>query len=282
MWIADNKPVTMPLEMISCKWGWMMCPPGDQFVTGSLRSWGVYSETESMILRKLCAGQRVLIIGGNIGAIAAPLSQVAEYVEVYEPQPLVAKVLEANMQLAQTEMQDHEYTVINGAVGAEAGSIKVPIVRFDADCNMGRIGKENWGSGQDVPLFDINNVLYLKGFDFMLIDAEGMELEILKAVRKAEKLPDLMWVECDRPEEGKELIQLIIDYGYTPYWMINPLTPNGHNPFEGPWPGQSSFNLLCVKQPALFPLPNLPQFVATPDDVIGNCPAEKLIWKVDL
>ena len=278
MWIADNKPVSMPLEMISCKWGWMMCPPGDQFVTGSLRLWGVYSETEIEILKKLCAKRRVLVLGGNSGALAAPVGKVAEYIEVYEPQPIISKVLEANMALA----GDVNYVVYNAAVGASDGVIKVPIVRFDADCNMGRIGKENWGSGQEVPLVDINNVLHLKGFDLMVIDAEGMELEILKAVRKPEKLPALMWVECDRPEEGRELIQLIIDYGYTPYWMINPLTPNGMSPDQGPWPMQSSFNLLCVKQAALFPLPDLPQFVATPDDSIGNCTGDKLIWKVDV
>jgi len=278
MWIADNKPVSMPVEMISCKWGWMMCPPGDQFVTGSLRQWGVYSETEIELLKRLAYRKRVLVIGGNIGALAAPVGQVAEYIEVYEPQPVIAQVLEANMALA----GNVHYQVHNAAVGAEEGEIQVPIVKFDADCNMGRIGKENWGKGQDVPIVDINNVLHLRGFDLMVIDAEGMELEILKAVRKAEKLPSLMWVECDREDTGKELIQYITDCGYAAYWMINPLTPNKMNPFDGPWPGQSSFNLLCVKQPALFPLANIPQFVATVEDSIGNCSADKLIWNIEL
>lgn len=277
MWIADNKPVSMPLEMISCKWGWMMCPPGDQFVTGSLRAWGVYSETEIEILKKLAHNKRVLVIGGNIGALAAPVGQMADYIEVYEPQPVIAQVLEANMALANCPSS----RVYNAAVGATSGIIKVPVVRFDADCNMGRIGKENWGVGQDVILDDINVVL--KGdFDLVVIDAEGMELEILKAVRDRERLPDLMWVECDRPEEGKELIQLILDYGYSPFWMCNPLTPNGMSPDSGDWPMQASFNLLCVKQPALFPLANIPQFPASVEDSIGNCPADMLIWKVDL
>jgi len=279
MWIADNKPVTMPVEMISCQWGWMMCPPGDQFVTGSLRQWGVYSETESMILRKLCAGKNALVIGGNIGAIAAPLSQVANYVEVYEPQPIIATVLDANMNLAKGK----KYRVVNGAVGPEEGEIQVPIVKFDADCNMGRIGKENWGTGQAVPMYDIDDVLYYGGgraFDFMLIDAEGMELEILKAA-DPKFLPDLMWVECDRPEEGKELIQYIKDCGFTPYWMNTPLTPNKMAPDQGPWPMQASFNLLCVKQPALFPLANIPQYEASVDDAVGTCEASKLIWNIE-
>lgn len=277
MWINDNKPVTMPIEMISCQWGWMMCPPGDQFVTGSLRRWGVYSETELLLLKQLVAGKRALIVGGNIGAIAAPLTQIAEYVEVYEPQPVVAEVLEANMQLAQTEVYDRDYVVINGAVGAQDGVINVPVVRFDADCNMGRIGKENWGSGQEVPLYGINPILAQGEFDFVLLDVEGMELEILKAA-KPELLPDLMWVECDREDTGKELIEYIIKLGFSPYWMITPLTPNGMNPMDGPWNLQSSFNLLCVKQPALFPLPNVPQYLATVEDSIGNCPADMLIW----
>lgn len=276
MWIADNKPVSMPVEMISCKWGWMMCPPGDQFVTGSLRQWGVYSETESMILRKLCAGTRSLIIGGNIGAIAAPLSQVASYVEVYEPQPIIAQVLEANMALA----QGNGYLVENAAVGPEEGTINVPAVKFDADCNMGRISKENWGKGTQVPIHNINPILLQGEFDFMLVDAEGMELEILKSAQP-ELLPNLMWVECDRPEEGRELIQYIKDCGYAPYWMNTPLTPNKIAPDQGPWPMQASFNLLCVKQPALFPLANIPQYEASVDDAIGNCEASKLIWNIE-
>lgn len=280
MWIADNKPVTMPLEMISCKWGWMMCPPGDQFVTGSLRQWGVYSETEIEILKKLSQFKRVLVIGGNIGALAAPVGQEASYIEVYEPQPIIARVLEANMSMMVLDGDPH-YVVHNAAVGAADGTIKVPVVKFDADCNMGRIGKENWGTGQDVPIKDINKVLHLKGFDLMVIDAEGMELEILKAVRKPEFLPDLMWVECDRPEEGKELIQYIKDCGFTPYWMNTPLTPNKMSPDQGPWPMQASFNLLCVKQPALFPLANIPQYEASVDDAIGNCEASKLIWNIE-
>lgn len=277
MWIADNKPVTMPLEMISCQWGWMMCPPGDQFVTGSLRAWGVYSETESIILRKLCANRRALIIGGNIGAIAAPLSQVASYVEVYEPQPIIAKVLEANMALA----GGNNYLVENAAVGPEEGTINVPVVRFDADCNMGRIGKENWGKGSEVPIHNINPILLQGEFDFMLVDAEGMELEILKSA-DSKLLPDLMWVECDREEEGKELIDYIKSLDYQTWWMNTPLTPNKMSPDQGPWPMQASFNLLCSRYPGTFPkeLSGIPEFVATPDDAVGTCEASKLIWNI--
>lgn len=274
MWINNNKPVNMPIEMISCKWGWMMCPPGDQFVTGSLRRWGVYSETEMMLLKQLVAKRDVLIVGGNIGAIAAPLSQVSGYMEVYEPQPVIAELLKANVELAGTNYA----VVVNGAVGPEEGEIQVPIVKFDADCNMGRIGKENWGKGQAVPMYDINDVLTKHKFDFALLDVEGMELEILKAA-KPELLPELMWVECDREDIGKELIQFIQDSGYAAYWMITPLTPNGMNPMDGPWNLQSSFNLLCVKTGVEWPLgEDVPQYLATVEDSIGNCPADMLIW----
>lgn len=275
MIIVNNKPLSMPLEMISCQWGWMLCPPGDQFVTGSLRMWGVYSETEVKIIKQLAADKRTLIIGGNIGAVAAPVSQVAEYTEVYEPQPIISQVLGLNMALAGSD----NYQVHNAAVGAEDSFIRVPSVKFDADCNMGRIGKEHWGKGEEVSLVNINNVLSY-GFDFMLIDAEGMELEILQAVEDTSLLPNLMWIECDREDTGAELIQHIIDLGYQPYWMVNPLTPNSVDPTLGPWNLQSSFNLLCVKQPALFPIPNIPQFPAKPTDTIGNCPVEMLIWNV--
>ncbi len=280
MLVSNNGlPLSMPVELISTKWGWMAGPKGDTFVTGSLKRWGVYSETEILILRQLCSDKRVLVIGGNIGALAVPVGQVATYVEVYEPQPIIYQLLLANARMCNTRAYP-----VHGAVGPAEGTIQVPIVDFGKDCNMGMIGKEHWGKGVDVQMYDINKVLRPSTrfglYDFLVVDAEGMELEILSAA-KPELLPEQMWVECDREDSGKELIAKIIELGYDPYWMVNPLTPNGHDPSDSPWPMQSSFNLLCLRPGAEWPLGDIPQFPATIEDNIGNAPIDKMIWSVE-
>lgn len=276
MLVSNNLPVCMPVEMVSTKWGWMLCPKGDKYVTGSLKRWGVYSETEIMLLQTLCANKAVLVIGGNIGALAVPVGLASCYLEVYEPQPLICKLLEANVNMCNA---DRVY-VEHGAVGAEAGVINVPMVDFGADCNMGMIGKEHWGSGQEVKLFDINKVLTAK-FDFMVVDAEGMELEILSAARR-ELLPAQMWVECDRPDTGPALIEKIEELGYEAYWMINPLTPNGVDPGDSEWPLQASFNLLCLRVGAAWPFEGINAWRATAKDNIGSCLAERMIWSLEV
>ncbi len=275
MLIVDNKPFTQPVEMISCKWGWMMCPPGDQFVTGSLRLWGVYSETEVELIKRLTLPtDNVLVIGGNIGALAVPVAQHVENLTVFEPQPLIYQLLKGNLGLGGSPLA----RAVNGAIGVGESTIKVPLVKFDANCNMGIIGKEHWGQGMEVPMFDFNTVLTVDKYDFLVMDVEGMELEILESVEPS-LLPKRMWIECDRADTGQALIKRIIDLGFSPYWMINPLTPNGVSPDEGPFPMQASFNLLCLKNEP-WPLEGIPQYPATIDDVIGNCPADRIIWNV--
>ena len=62
----------MGVDIVKTKWGWQLCPPGDQFVTGSLERWGVYSEVEVEILKAVAqaGGGGCMVAGGNIGAVA--------------------------------------------------------------------------------------------------------------------------------------------------------------------------------------------------------------------
>lgn len=266
---------SQPVEFILTKYGWMFCAPGDQYVTGSLRRWGVYSECEAIILQQLVRNRTVLMAGGHTGSIAVPIAQSASYTTVYEPQPLLAKLCEANLAVAGLS---HKSSVNNAALGAEAGFINIPVLRLDSQYNMGCLGKSDWGKGTQVRMDNINTLLADNQCNFMLLDVEGMELEILQAV-KPDNLPELMWVECDRREGGK-LIQYLNDNNFSTYWMINPLTPNQVRPDSGPWPMQASFNLLCVKSGLDWPLEGIPQFVASPSDSMGNCTPDKIIWNL--
>lgn len=284
MRIVYNMPnqLIQPAELIFSKYGWMFCPPGDTFVTGSLREWGVYSETEAILLRRLCVNRNVLIAGGHIGAIAVPVAQVAQSVTVYEPQTLLAKFCAAN---AAINGLSHKMYVKNAALGAASGTINVPIITTDSKFNMGAFGKDNWGEGVEIKVDPISQLLYSQYVDFILLDVEGMELEILRGAAEAidsldSGLKPLMWVECDRNDSGADLIDFIYSMSYKPYWMYNPLTPNNVDPNSGPWPLQASMNLLCVPNGSEWPLPDIPQYLATNTDVFGQCEYEKLLCTI--
>lgn len=224
-----------PVALINTKYGWMMCPPGDQYVTGSLREWGVYSEAEVETLRELARGKRVVVVGGHIGALAIPVAEYAESLTVYEPQPLLAKLLAAN---AGMSAWGHKILVRNRAVGP-AGTIKVPVLRLDCNYNMGRLGCDDWGNGVEIPMEPLQ-----QSMDLLVVDAEGMEQQILELIPE---WPPIMWVENDRPDKSDALVATIRARGYNCYWVIQTLAPIGVNPAIGPFPMQASFNMLCTK-----------------------------------
>lgn len=283
----------MPLAFIKTKWGWQVAPPGDQFVTGSYRMWGVYSEVEVQILRGLLRpGEVAIVAGGNIGGVAVPLALAGASVLTFEPQPLLAKLLEANVALAGVQAG---VRVRNAALGQADGSIQVPVIRFDAPYNMGRFGKDDWeavaksedehrkAASVEVPMVAFGSLMSAIRPRLVLLDVEGMELELLRAMgdrREAGGQRPLLWVEADRPEQYKGLMDWMVEAGYRAYWAITPLTPAGVSPDEGPWPMQASFNLLCVPDEQDIPVDGLRR--AQYDDPVGNCPANWIITGVEV
>lgn len=282
---ASVRAPEMPLAFIKTKWGWQVAPPGDQFVTGSYRQWGVYSEVEVEILRGLLEpGEVAIVAGGNIGAVAVPLALAGVSVLTFEPQPLLAKLLEANVALAGVQAG---VRVRNAALGEADGSIKVPIIRFESQYNMGRFGKDDWEKEQagavEVPMVAFSSIVSAIKPRLVLLDVEGMELELLKAMgdrKAAGGLRPLLWVEADRPEQYKGLMDWMVESGYRAYWVITPLTPMGVSPDQGPWPLQASFNLLCVPDEQDIPVDGLRR--AQYDDPVGNCPANWIITGVEV
>lgn len=290
--VVPGVPV-MPLEFIKTQWGWQVAPPGDQFVTGSYRKWGVYSDLEVKILSRLIGNTSTAIVaGGNIGGVAIPLTlKTGARVNTFEPQPLLAQLLQANKALANA----HRLDIYNAALGATAGTIKVPMIDFACDYNMGRFGREDWErefppeATADVRMMSFVEQVESIAPDLILLDVEGMELELLDCIKKwlieqrtiaIGGLLPILWVEDDRPEQHAGLMQFMEDVGYVPYWAITPLTPEGVDPMGGEWPSQASFNLLCV--PARMKGSPLVRGLreAQRGDTVGSCPADWMITQV--
>ena len=279
-----------PVSLIKTRWGWCMSPPGDVFVTGSLRAFGVYSDTELQILGSLVDNtSRVLVVGANVGTLAVPLAMKVNEVVAYEPQPLIYKLLQANAAINNVE---HKLLCRNAAVGSETGVIKVPVVNMGAVCNMGMVGKANWGNGVEVPLVDIKTELS-QYYDLIVLDVEGMEVEILKAMSRElkfihETAPDclpILWVECDRGGEHQDqTIQCILDLGYKPYWCISPLASRDveiENPAQNPFGMQCSFNLLCMPDGGVCPIGGLREAHVGQHEAGPGCKPEWITWQLN-
>jgi FkbM family methyltransferase len=285
-----QKIFEQPVALLKTSWGWCMSPPGDQFITGSLRAFGVYSDTELAILLSIRPKTAdVLVVGANVGTIAVPLAMRYNSVTAYEPQPLIAMLCQANAIINNVE---HKLFVRNAAIGPKAGMIKVPVVNMGAICNMGMVGKSDWGQGVDIKMEDIA-VELRNNYNLIILDVEGMEVEILEAVKPwvvtmrelklHRKLP-ILWVECDRGGEHQDnTIGLIREIGYRPFWCITPLCSRDvdiNNEAVNPFGVQCSFNLLCMPNNEDSPITGLREAFINQPEAGPGCSPEWITWQL--
>ena len=137
---------------------------------------------------------------------------------------------------------------LNMAVGNRACMIEVPQFDYRAPNNFGGVGLQDGHKGEPTQCTLID-YFHLTKVDFMKIDVEGMEMEVLLGAENTiKKFMPVISVEADRPERAKEVREFLESLGYDVYWHCPPLGEI--------WPGVGSINFLAV--PHGTDLPKLP------------------------
>ena len=235
-------------HMRQCRHGYMVYNIHDMYLGRSLDLYGEFSEGEMEVLRKiLLPGDICLDIGANIGTHTVFLANTVGAngrVFAFEPQRLVFQTLCANMAL-------NSFTnvhCINAAVGAERGTINVPVLDFSNTNNFGGLSLDTGRDGEPVPVVTIDS-LNLSSCRLMKADVEGMELHVLKgAIETLRRHRPFLYVENDRIPNSTALMQFIDSLGYQMYWHLPTLfSPtnyfgNGDNVFGN----IVSANLFCI------------------------------------
>lgn len=216
----------------------MMFLAQDAYVGRSLDLYGEFSEAEVDLFRQIVRpGQWVIDVGANVGAHTLFFArQVGPSGRVYafEPQRVVFQMLCANLA---------SNGVLNAwcfpqAVGKAAGIAIVPSLDYASANNFGGVSLEpRDAAGEPVAVVTIDS-LQLPRCDFIKVDVEGMEAEVLRgAAETIVRFQPVLYVENDRAERSDELVRVIDGLGYVAYWHFPPLfnpqnfTKNAENVF---------------------------------------------------
>lgn len=234
--------------LVAARYGHMIVNRHDLYLGRSFLEYGEFSEGEVELFRAyVLPGDMVVEVGANFGAHTVPLARLTGpggTVVAFEPQRLAFQALCGNVAL---NSLPHVITVPS-AVGAEPGVLHVPQLDPDAEQSIGSLALGGHAEGELVPVATLDR-LRLARLDFLKVDVEGMECEVVRGARETitEHRP-VLYVECDRPERERELLDLIHGLEYRTWWHRPPL----YNPDNvranraNVFPGIVSLNLLCL------------------------------------
>ncbi len=245
-------------KLIKSKYGFMLCNKFDQYVGKAIIEYGEYSDDEVDLFRTLCSTDDVVIeVGSNIGSHTLPLAQiVSESGKVYafEPQRFIFQTLCANIALNSLE----NVYCFQKAVSSTKGHLFLPKIQYNKIGNFGGISLQNKGD-ERVDVIKLDKFLTLDRLKLVKIDAEGMELEVLKGTKKLiRKHQPILLIENDRFDKHKELVEYIDILGYDSYWYASSLynKDNFFNNKNNIYGQLLSSNMLCIPKGANMVLSN--------------------------
>jgi FkbM family methyltransferase len=263
---SDPIDIPPPNRLVGSRHGPFLVNANDAYVGRSLLVYGEFSEAECALLVDLagrCTGS-VVEIGANIGALTVPLARaVAPYgrrVLAFEPQPLVFHLLCANVALN---------TLANVSTWPYAAAARSSIVGFappdySQPGNFGGISmmRDPPPAGVErVRAIKLDDALANEPLGLLKVDVEGFELDVLRgAARLLATRRPAVYIENDRAEHSRDLIEALRAAGYALWWHFAPLfNPRNHfGVAENLFGRQLSINMLALPSevgPCPYPLP---------------------------
>ena len=235
--------------VVKARYGYVIFNKNDHYIGKAIEKYGEFSESEVEIFRQLCAeGDIVIEVGANIGTHTMVLSQFVKAtgrIYAYEPQRILFQTLCANMALNNIENVE----CFQIAVANEAGHILFPDIHYNIEGNFGAIEMDSFTAGHKIPVIKLDDALEPAKLKLIKIDVEGMEHKVISGAKALiEKHRPFLYVENDRVEKSRPLIELIQSLDYRLYWH-SPALYNPNNfaaDTENIYPHIVSINMICV------------------------------------
>lgn len=201
-------------------------------VSNCINRWGEWSETEVELFASILTPQsNVIEVGSHIGSHTIPLSRLCSEgsVYAYEAQRKIHYVLNANIVI--NNCQNVVSSLL--AVTDRDGILKLPTTDYEQQWNYGNFSIVSGFDDEDRftgPIgYDYINagcldhdphLAQLKEIDLLKIDAEGVELSVLKgAGRLIARHKPAIYVEATREESNRTIFGDLKARGYSGYWF---------------------------------------------------------------
>lgn len=241
-------------RLTKSKNGVLLYNKNDMYIGKSIEKYGEFSELESKLFQQICKDKDIVFeVGANIGAHTVNLSKFVGkgFVFAFEPQRIVFQNLCANIALNSIS----NVFTFQEAVGDENGKILIPECDFSKINNFGGINIEHSKSGTPVNKIKLDNfVNKIDRLKLLKIDVEGMEIGVVKGAKELiNKFKPIIYIENDRQQHSKNLIELLWSLDYKMYWHL-PKLYNENNYLknkENIFGNIISVNMLCIHKDSL-------------------------------
>ncbi|WP_175983319.1 FkbM family methyltransferase [Caballeronia zhejiangensis] len=229
----------------------MLANPRDIYLGNALVEYGEYGEHElQMLLSMLSKPGCVVEVGANIGTLTVPLAIAAAKIDkrliAFEPQPFIFQTLCANLAMnAIGNVRAWPY-----ACAAASGDLHFDEPTYSNTGNFGAVSmkrEQDVGSVR-VPAVALDQILADEPVALIKIDVEGFELDTLQGAQSIlEKSRPVLYVENDRIEKSKALIEFIWKQSYRIWWHSPPLfnNDNFYGNAKNLYPNICSFNIIA-------------------------------------
>lgn len=216
--------------LVDTRYGPLWALKADAYITRCLETYGEYCAAETELFRQLVTpGMTLVEAGANIGVHSVMLARACApgRLIAFEPQQRAFQLLCANLALADIT----NVTAMPEALGAEARFARMPPTDYSAAGNFGqvapfftsRVADGGWADGRTVRVTPLD-ALDLATLDFLKIDVEGWETQVLQGARQTiQRCRPIIYVENDRADQQAVLIDLLAELGYDQYWHVAPL-----------------------------------------------------------
>lgn len=260
--------VAPPYKLVRSRHGWMLVNPNDLYLGQAILEYGECCEIEVAFLLQILSLRPGLVmeVGTNIGTHTVPLAralaQQNRRLVAFEPQPVIFQNMCANLALNALG----NVTAWPSACGDRASTLYFAAPDYSAGGNFGGVSMstEPIPGGVAIPCIELDEVFGGETVGLMKIDVEGFELLVLQGAEVIiDRCRPVIYVENDRVDKSKALIEWLWSKQYRLWWHMPPLFNPGNffSNSNDKYPRVVSINMLCLPREAEVPVKGLEEIV---------------------